>query len=116
MKHTQKYLAGLETAGKIGLVTGRKIENAELFDMLQLRGWFWVDGEWTDQRPQTSIFESGGQDALPTGVYRLRIMAHPDDVDKVVKLLGRHLKITDVSDPYPNRKGPGVRVYVEGKL
>jgi hypothetical protein len=43
-------------------------------------------------------------------------MAHPDDVQKVVRMLGRHLQITAVSDPYPNRKGPGVRVYIEGKL
>jgi len=116
MKRTQKYLAGLQVAGKIGLVTGRKIENSELFNMLQLRGWFWSDGEWTDRRPQTSLFETGGEQAAPTGVYRLRVMAHSDDAAKIVKLLARHLQIIEESDLYPNRKGPGVRVYLTGKL
>lgn len=114
MKRTQKYLAGLQVAGQIGLITGHNIENAELFSMLELRGWFWVDGEWTNKPPQTSMFETG--EGVATGVYRLRIMAHPDEANQIIKLLGRHLQVIEASDPYPNRKGPGVRVYLTCKL
>jgi hypothetical protein len=54
-------------------------------------------------------------DDQPTGVVRLRVMAHPDDCGKAIALLkkklGKDAVLTEVSDPYENRKGAGVRVY-----
>ena len=45
-------------------------------------------------------------------------MAHPDDVENAVKLAKKTpgMRVIDISDPYPNRKGAGVRIYLTAVL
>jgi hypothetical protein len=61
------------------------------------------------------MFEDG--DLQPTGVCRLRLMCHPGDMDRFVEIIREALdtygvKVAEVSNAIPNRKGPGRRVYV----
>ncbi len=115
MRRTAKYVKAIDAVSKANLVIGDRGQ-AEVYQLLEENGWYWVDGEWTKHRPQTSLFETGGDQAAGTGLFNLRVMAHPDDIPKVMALLRPHLSIWNESDLYPNRKGPGVRLYLNCKL
>jgi hypothetical protein len=44
-------------------------------------------------------------------------MAHPDEIEDVLEIVQEALdtygvQVIETSDQYPNRRGPGVRVYV----
>lgn len=116
MKQTEKYKAGVKTAKAIGEKTPRGIENDALYQILERAGYFWQPDskEWTEDRPATSIFEDG--EGVPTGIYRLRLMGSPADLKAACKAITGALNIVEMSDAYPNRKGPGVRVYMTCKL
>jgi hypothetical protein len=116
MKQTKKYRAGLKAykAFKGSRLT-RTFENDELYQMLADKGFWWdaANGEWTNRKqPSNSIFKT--DDDVASGVIRLRVMAHPDDVDHTVALVKKTIgmRVIEVSDPYENRKGAGVRVYL----
>jgi len=63
-----------------------------------------------------SKFEDG--DGLPTGVFEVRVMANGKEIASVCADVSRALvnagmSVIDVSDKsYPNRRGPGMRVYL----
>lgn len=120
MKRTKKYEAAL-TAYRSETRTKLKaeIDNSELYEWLEKRLWWWnaSEGKWTKgNKPSNSIFKN--DDDVASGVIRWRVMAHPDDVEKAVKLAKKTpgLRVIDVSEPYPNRKGAGVRVYLTAVL
>lgn len=120
MKHTAKYNAAVKTAAKV-LPGEGGWDNATLYDHLEKKGWFWnaESGEWEDFRRSTSMFESDA--GLPTGEFRLRLMCHPGDLDRLLELVNEALDtygvaISEQSNPYPNRRGPGIRCYLTGKL
>lgn len=121
---TAKYTAAREVARKIL----SQHERAELFGAdgeslyraLHERGYAWDNkqGQWVEVDSDfsggyDSVFELPGGKA--SGVYHIRIMAHPDDIPAVLEQL-QHLRIGKTSDLYPNRKGKGVRVYLNGTL
>jgi len=89
------------------------LSNDDLYQRLADNHYIWDSkkGEW--EKGSTSMFKDA--DDQPTGVVRLRVMAHPDDCGKAIALLkkklGKDAVLTEVSDPYENRKGAGVRVY-----
>jgi hypothetical protein len=56
------------------------------------------------------------RDDQPSGIFDLRITAHPQDAHQVAELLRKHINIGRLTDPYPNRGGDGVRFYVTAKL
>jgi len=66
-----------------------------------------------------SIFEDG--DGLPTGVFKVRVMANGNEIAPVCANVSRALvntgmSVIDVSDKsYPNRNGAGARVYLTCK-
>jgi len=66
-------------------------------------------GTW--ERGSKSMFKDA--DGAPSGVIRFRLMGHPEDINKAIAS-ARMLKgyqLIEVSEPYPNRRGEGVRVY-----
>lgn len=114
-KMTAKRKAAESTAISNGIKHREflKMTNDDLYGFLTDKGHIWnaKAGAW--EIGSTSMFSDSDGDA--TGVVRLRVMAHPDDVLKAVKLLkqklGKDAQIVEVSDPYPNRRGTGVRIY-----
>lgn len=124
MRNTAKYSRALETARTVlEAAELRKVkgENATLYDALEQRGYFWdaENAAWLDFQKSTSLFESDS--GLPTGTFRLRLMAHPGDMDRLLDVVGAALaaqncEISEVSSRYPNRRGPGVRVYLSCQL
>lgn len=123
MKRTAKYKAAIRIAATTVFVAQSMthLDNAALYDALEKKGWFWnADaGVWKNIKRSTSMFES--DEKLPTGIFRLRLMCHPGDLDRCVEILREALDtygvtIDEISNPYPNRKGPGMRVYLSAKL
>src|SRR5260370_2273266 len=93
-RQTRKYRAALDAAPKL-LGDGQRIgamtplRNEELYVELEQAGYWWDagGGEWKEARHgradgkfSGSIFE--GFDGLASGVYRLRVMCHPDEAAK----------------------------------
>lgn len=116
MKRTRKYVAGIARLRELeNKKTGRmkRYENDELYRLLDSRKQIWDSnlGKWV--QGSKSMF---GDDE-PTGIVCIRVMAHPQDVhDAIHYLKGTNLKISDVSEEYPNRRGSGVRVYITASL
>jgi len=120
MKATRKFNAAL-TAYKTETrkIVTMPIENDKLYEWLEKRHWWWdaSEGKWNKgNKPSNSIFKT--DDDVASGVIRLRVMAHPDDVEIAVKQAKKTpgMRVIEVSDPYPNRKGAGVRVYLTAVL
>ncbi len=118
MRRTAKYVGACELALRLKVPIG---EHETLYAALFERGYMWADGEWQELSEESREFR-GSLDSIfalpdgsPSGVYRLRVMAHPEEIDQIVALLKKRLNIGEVSDKYPNRKGPGVRVYLTAK-
>jgi len=122
MKRTAKFTAGLKVASKAG---GKGFtDNESLYAWLAGNNYAWDSstGEWTKtNRPvsasgveKRSMF-SDEQNAA-SGLVRLRLMSHPGDMERFLEIVVEALdtyavRIEDISDQYPNRKGEGVRVY-----
>lgn len=124
MRRTLKYEAALDCAAELldraELNRARK-DNATLYDALERRGWFYDrdNGKWQHYKPSTSMFQA--DDGGATGVFRLRVMCEPRDLDRLLEIVNEALDtygatITEQSNVYPNRRGPGVRCYLTGKL
>ena len=121
---TAKYKAAREVVQKILSQSERAdlfgVDGETLYRALHERGYAWdnKEGKWVEVDSDfsggyDSVFElPGGQ---PSGVYHLRIMAHPADIPAVLEQL-QHLRIGNISDLYPNRKGKGVRIYLSCSL
>ena len=97
------------------------IDNDDLYAKLEDQGYFWdaETGKWSDFKKSTSIFEN--DNGLATGDCRLRLMAHPGDIDRLIETVTEALdsysvRVTETSKQYPNRRGPGVRVYMTVQL
>lgn len=125
MRQTAKYTAALRCASQNNLVTPHKYEHEALYAMLAECSYAWDSktGQWeksnrpihADGTASKSIFSD--DDNLPSGTYRLRIMAHPDEVDNIVRNYQRQVGgVLEVTEHYPNRKGGGVRVYLTCKV
>lgn len=125
MRQTAKYNAARSAAHDAGIITARIQDSIQLYAALAECGYAWDSkaGIWEkSNRPinasgtaSKSIFSD--DDNLPSGVYRLRVMAHPDEVDEIVRNFQRQIGgVVEVSDHYPNRKGGGVRVYLTCKV
>lgn len=124
MRNTRKYRCALDAAR--ALFPGPDFqritrENDTLYDALEKRGYFWEaeSSTWTNRPKSSSIFTS--DDGLPTGEFRIRVMAHPAELEEVVEavregLHQRGVRITEVSNIYPNQHGPGVRIYLTAQI
>jgi hypothetical protein len=124
MKQTAKYKAALKVAPSVLSpveVAHLRHENAPLYDALEKSGWFWSadDGQWSEHKHSNSMFADDAGD--PSGVVRMRLMAHPGDMDQFMELIAKALDsqgiaTIETSNVYPNRRGAGLRVYVTCKL
>lgn len=119
MRRTKKYNAAIDTAKAKG-ITLKGRENAQVYEVMNAHNLYWnhKNSEWfhADHAPSTSVFEVDARGGS-TGVAKIRIMCHPNDVRKMLDILAAtQLRIVSASDPYPNRKGIGVRVYVEAQI
>ncbi len=47
---------------------------------------------------------------------RIRLEGTPDECRAAAELIGRVLKVLEVSEPYANRSGVKVRVYLDVRL
>lgn len=118
-KNTQKRVAAVNAL----ILEGSRMNQLQrkdseaLYSALESLGYWWDSsaGEWKKGKPpSTSMFKD--DEGEPTGVIRLRLMGHPDDMPVAIEAARRCYKVSDVSDHYSNRKGPGVRVYITALL
>lgn len=109
-------IAALKAEGS----TPRELSNKDsdtLYTTLESSGYWWnaTDGEWQKGKPpSTSIFKD--DDGVSTGIVRIRLMGHPDDMPDAIASAKKCFEVAEVSALYPNRKGPGVRVYITALL
>lgn len=96
----------------------------DLYEKLAAEGYAWDSQRQAWDKTARPIDATGrasesmfiDDDNQPSGVYRLRIMGHPEDLERVIRALHDKLDIIEVSGVYPNRRGGGMRVYLTGKL
>lgn len=91
----------------------RMMDNDTLYGRLEAAGYIWDSKLKHWKRGSKSMFKDADGDA--SGVIRFRFMGHPDDVHHTIKAikdsLPHFLRLVEVSEEYPNRRGAGVRVY-----
>lgn len=114
-RKTKKYVAGYRTI----LENKLKIHihnHEEMYQGLEAQNWFWnpKQGIWEHKEfaPSTSIFEA--DDGTPTGIVKIRVMAHPDDMEAAIVALKQcpQWRVIEISEKsYKNRKGSGYRLY-----
>jgi hypothetical protein len=92
-----------------------RMNNESLYSMIQNCGFVWGADSKKWEIKSTSMFADDL--GLPSGIIRLRVMAHPDQLESAIHAIqGSNLKVLEVSEPYHNRKGSGIRVYLTCKL
>lgn len=117
MKMTEKFRKGHALAKEKGLKLPFISENEALYEILENKG-FWWNGKkkaWEKEatRPSTTIFAD--KKGKPTGIMRLRLMCHPQEVKWLIDALydNPHFTIIEVSEKtYKNRHGAGERAYL----
>ena len=120
MKRTIKYTLAAMKLKDLGEKVPSRIENEELYEALQGRG-FWWNGktqswEHEDTRPSASIFSE--KDGTATGIANIRLMCHPDETADFLKAIEKvgFWKVIEVSEKsYANRHGNGERTYIQVK-
>ncbi len=133
MRQTRKLLEARKMlkalpSGERGLVKWNA-SHEEMYRLLERAGYCWnsSDQHWHkgDTRGRVrgqfsgSIFEDG--DGIPTGVFKVRLMANGNEIMAICAVVSRALvnagiSVLEVSDKsYPNRRGPGMRVYLTCK-
>jgi hypothetical protein len=117
MKRTEKYTKGKTLALAIGVAVSYHEENNVLYELLERHGYWWNGKKkaWEKEatRPSTTIFADKQGEA--TGVARLRLMCHPDEVSFFLNQLETmaNTEVIEVSEKtYPNRHGAGERAYI----
>ena len=113
MRQTQKYLAGLKRLRELnGPSKGRPktYENDELYQLLESQKQIWDHKTGTWAEGTKSMFG----DESASGVFRLRIMAHPDEIRQAVSAVAKqkNFAVIEQSELYANRRGSGVRIYL----
>jgi hypothetical protein len=117
MRATEKYVKGRDLAEKKDFPIPYPQDNENLYAMLEKKG-FWWNGKkkaWEKEstRPSTSIFAD--KKGKATGIMRLRLMCHPDEVEWLSDALhdNPHFTVIEESEKsYKNRKGAGYRKYL----
>jgi len=120
-KQTAKFVAAIEALRNIDGRENAPIRDSEaLYKFLADHHYAWDNktGKWSvverpvdsSGRETTSLFTD--PQGKPTRVFRVRIMAHPEIIDRIAAHMAT---LYDVLEPpgeqYPNHKGPGSRVY-----
>jgi hypothetical protein len=119
MRRTAKYDAALRT-----LSANKLTINGDLYATLAANQFAWNSEDQTWFKTKRPVDPTGREKAseftddenLPSGVVRLRLMGHPDDLKVLLPILKSALNMIEISEPYPNRGGAGVRIYTQAKL
>lgn len=117
---TAKYTQALKTALQLGF---KGQERDRVYDFLLSSGYNW-DGKTQTWDENNKWMGSAFEDfqGNPTGHFKLRLMAHPNEIHEIIEILQESLAdqattLTVTSDKvYDNRNGVGVRVYLEGTI
>lgn len=117
-RRTKKYNAARLKASELGNDT----PNRELlYSRLESEGYNWSPktGTWDKNNPRAgSMFED--HKGHPTGALLIRVQAHPQEIGGIIEdicdaMKGYGYRVYQKSDKaYDNRRGVGVRVYLEG--
>ena len=110
----------MQGARKIALIAKlpAETENAKQYEILEGAGYTWHRGEWKQRdKAERLATKSGSQftdvDGNASGLIRLRVMGHPDDVHNAIhRIKAANWRVIEVSEPYHNRRGDGYRVYI----
>lgn len=124
MKRTRKYIQGLAT---LQLVASPECcerasrNNYALYGELETRGYRWDghSGTWTDlsnKKLFSEVWEGQG-----IGEVRIRVMAHPTDIDEALRRVVRALDaencvISDVSPLYSSKRANFTRCYLTVRM
>lgn len=115
-RKTKKYTQALSTIKNKTWVAPKSQAHEDVYELLERHNWFWNAklGEWEHKqyKPSTSVFEA--DDGEPTGIGKIRVMGHPDDLPALVNALKKAdgFRVIEISEKnYPNRKGSGARIY-----
>lgn len=107
----------MSTLNKNGYIPKPDTPSEGLYDTLDSLGFWWdaANGQWKKGNPpSTSIFKDDEGNA--TGLLRVRFMGMQEDVEDFLNAPTREgWTLIEISDPYPNRKGPGYRWYLTYK-
>ena len=119
-RKTRKYNAAMATV-RSNKITLKKRDHESVYEALNSANFFWnaKSGTWEHKKhaPSTSVFRA--DDGTPTGIVKIRVMAHPDDVEHAIVRLKNTpgIRIIEISEKaYKNRKGTGVRYYLTAIL
>lgn len=121
VKQTRKFVAATKAAKAAGIkVSGRT--QPDLYQALGEKGYWWdrINGVWSHSLPpSTSEFELN--DGTPSGVFKVRVTAHLEQVGDVAAVVAAALReygipLTLKGGPEANQTGPGARIYYAGKF
>lgn len=114
-RKTKKYVMAKKYMEDNGLFFLTNI-NQKIYECLEDKSVFWdaKKGVWEhkEHKPSTSVFEA--DDGSPTGIGKIRVMAHPNDLSGLITALKKApgIRVIEISEKtYPNRKGSGERIY-----
>lgn len=117
MKKTDKYCKGEALALQKNIAMPYPRDNDALYVLLENKGYWWNGKKkaWEKEatRPSTTIFAD--KKGKATGIMRLRLMCHPNEVQWLIDALhdNPHFTIIEVSEKtYKNRHGAGERAYL----
>lgn len=126
MRKTAKLDAAIKMLLELNLYKGRSFASADdHYALLAENGYGWdakavkwiKSAREIDSRGRIKLSMFSDDDGLPSGTYRLRVMAHPDEIEAVIRKLKEVLIVMEVSEhAYPNRKGQGVRAYLTCRI
>ncbi len=114
-RRTRKFVAAMETV-KIAKIYLTKSDHESVYQELNDNFFFWnrKKGKWEhkEHAPSNSVFQA--DDGTPTGIVKIRVMAHPDDLESAIASLKKcpGIRVIEISEKtYKNRKGTGERIY-----
>lgn len=119
-RKTRKYNSAMRTVRSQKIILAKKDHEA-VYEALNNANFFWnaTSGEWEHKQhaPSNSVFQA--DDGTASGIVKIRIMAHPDDLESAIMALKKcpGIKVIEISEKtYPNRKGTGERIYTTAIL
>lgn len=117
MRRTKKWTEAHATIYMKNLPMPAIKDNEKMYEVLESNGYWWNGKKkaWEKEatRPSTTIFAD--KKGKPTGIMRLRLMCHPDEVQWLSDALhdNPHFTVIEESDKtYANRRGAGYRKYL----
>lgn len=114
MRKTAKYTAGQKLARTLKIKS--TLAHEKLYQAIESAGYHWDSDNqvWQEGKAQSTSMFASDDDDTPSGVVRLRVMAHPKEIAQVVALAKKTpgMRCIETSGEYPNRRGIGVRVYL----